>query len=80
MFQYAAGRALSLLGNAKLSLDIAPYEKYQLHNGYELDRVFSIQAKKVSKDELREFIGWGGFLLNKLLVAGNFNKGLFVGS
>jgi len=77
MFQYAAGRALSLLGNAKLSLDIAPYEKYQLHNGYELDRVFSIQAKKVSKDELREFIGWGGFLLNKLLVAGNFNKGLF---
>jgi hypothetical protein len=77
MFQYAAGRALSLLENAKLSLDIAPYEKYQLHNGYELDRVFSIQAKKVSEDELRKFIGWGGFFLNKLLVAIDFKKGLF---
>lgn len=40
MFQYAAGRALSLRHDTPLKLDIAGFDGYGLHQGFELHRVF----------------------------------------
>lgn len=42
MFQYSAGRILSLNCNADLYLDVAEYAKVKMHNGYELGK-FSIK-------------------------------------
>jgi hypothetical protein len=58
MFQYAAGRALSLERDIPLYLDIQDFAGYALHNGYELDNVFSINAQQASAKELRRVLGW----------------------
>lgn len=58
MFQYASGRALSLARGVPLRLDTQDFEGYALHNGYELDRIFNIQAQLASKGDLRAVLGW----------------------
>ena len=58
MFQYASGRALSLARGVPLRLDTQDFEGYSLHNGYELERIFNIQAQLASKDDLRAVLGW----------------------
>ncbi len=40
MFQYAAGRALSLERSESLHLDVTGFNGYGLHQGFELSRVF----------------------------------------
>lgn len=61
MFQYAIGRALSVTRNVPLRLDIQDFEGYTLHNGYELDRVFSLDARLASKGDVNEVLGWRAF-------------------
>ena len=66
MFQYAAGRALSARLNTTLLLDISGYAGYQLHNGFELNRIFNIDAKIVGDEDLSQVLGiysrWRRFL------------------
>jgi hypothetical protein len=50
MFQYAAGRALSLRLRQQLRLDTSDYHDYGLHQGFELHRIFS-QIKKIAPIE-----------------------------
>jgi hypothetical protein len=40
MFQYAAGRALSLKRGDQFRLDVSDFSGYSLHQGFELQRVF----------------------------------------
>ena len=47
MFQYAAGRALSMHIKKNLFLDVQDFDQYHLHNGYELERVFNIKKKAI---------------------------------
>lgn len=54
MFQYAAGKCLSLEKNVPFKVDVASYEGYKLRK-YELDVFFAINTAKVSKEELKEF-------------------------
>jgi hypothetical protein len=58
MFQYAAGRALSLKNDARLVLDIAGFENYELHQGFELQRVFSHPFEIASRADIRRVLGW----------------------
>ena len=45
MFQYAAGRALSLRNQSAFALDISGFENYELHQGFELQRVFGLPVR-----------------------------------
>ncbi len=58
MFQYAAGRALSLERNASFHLDIAGFNGYELHHGFELSRVFVCPVEIASKTEICDILGW----------------------
>jgi hypothetical protein len=56
MFQYAAGRALSLHINKRLIVDVQDFNQYKLHNGYELERTFNIN-NKASLHQLESVLG-----------------------
>lgn len=58
MFQYAAGRALSLRSGAELVLDISGFENYELHQGFELQRVFAGPFGIASSADVRGVLGW----------------------
>lgn len=58
MFQYAAGRSLSLKNNTPLALDVVGFEGYGLHQGFELDRVFSAPITLASDVDRRRVLGW----------------------
>lgn len=58
MFQFAAGRALAEKHGAELKLDTRMFETYKLHNGFELKRVFNINASIADHTEVRGLIGW----------------------
>ena len=59
MFQYAAGRALSLSTHQTYSLDLNDFTDYQLHNGFELERVFNIEkVVKSTSSNIQELLGW----------------------
>ena len=45
MFQFAAGYSIAKKNNIDLSLDLSWFKRRQLHNGFELQRVFDIYSK-----------------------------------
>ena len=45
MFQFAVGFSIAKKNNVKLSLDLSYINQRQLHNGFELEKVFSIYSK-----------------------------------
>lgn len=49
MFQYAAGRALSLERSQTLLLDVSGFAGYGLHQEFELQRVFNCPAEIAAK-------------------------------
>lgn len=58
MFQYAAGRALSLKCETDLRLDISGFANYGLHQGFELQRIFNCDTEIASKTNVRKVLGW----------------------
>lgn len=58
MFQYAAGRALSLRNGSGLSLDISGFENYELHQGFELQRVFAGTFGIAQSSDIHGMLGW----------------------
>jgi hypothetical protein len=58
MFQYAAGRALSLRLGTPFKLNTRDFSGYQLHQGYELKRIFNINVEIASEDDLSIVLGW----------------------
>lgn len=68
MFQYAAGRALSLAVERPLLLDLRGFESYGLHQGFEIDRVFVAPVRAATAADVRNLLGWrAGKLTRKLL-------------
>ena len=68
MFQYAAGKALSRTLSCPLLLDIHDFGCYELHNGFEIDRVFSAPVKVAKKSDVAQVLGWrSGKLMRRLL-------------
>lgn len=58
MFQYAAGRSMSILHNVPLHLDVGDFEGYSLHQGFELARAFSCPVTVATPQEVRAVLGW----------------------
>lgn len=58
MFQYAAGRALSLERGVRLALDVSDFAKYRLHQGFELKRLFNCPVDIASASEVDYLLGW----------------------
>lgn len=58
MFQYAAGRALSLARGIPLRLDVSDFANYELHQGFELQRVFNCTADIANETDVRRLLGW----------------------
>lgn len=58
MFQYAAGRALSLERGVPLRLDISGFANYELHHGFELQRLFNCPVDIAREADVREILGW----------------------
>ncbi len=58
MFQYAAGRALALRQGTDYFLDISGFGNYGLHQGFELQRIFSCPAKIASRSDVKNMLGW----------------------
>lgn len=85
MFQYAAGRALSLAQGVPLYLDTQDFKGYTLHNGYEMHRIFNIDTQIANTSDIRQVLGWRAFdpLRRKLFHEKFVNfrgKNLFVDS
>ncbi len=58
MFQYAAGRVLSLERGVPLCLDISGFSSYGLHQGFELQRIFNCAAGIANEADMRDILGW----------------------
>lgn len=58
MFQYAAGRALSLKRDLPFRLDISGFANYGLHQGFELRRLFSSTAEIANEADVSGVLGW----------------------
>jgi len=57
MFQYAAGRALSLASQQPLLLDTSDFADYKLHQGFELQRIFDCPIVIASKEDMQSVLG-----------------------
>ena len=57
MFQYSAGRALSLERKCELKLDISEFDSYELHNGYELG-IFNCKSTIATPEEIVTLTGF----------------------
>lgn len=68
MFQYAAGRAVSLRLGTSLRLDTIDFRRYGLHQGFELDRLFTIAAKVAQPIEVQQLLRWQGLPRFRQLV------------
>ena len=72
MFQYALGRALSCQqGDARLMLDTSKFETYNLHNGFELSRIFTGEFKLASNRDINEVLGFRSIPIVRRLLSGN---------
>ena len=69
MFQYAVARALSLRLNSPLLLDISGFANYSLHQGFELQRIFSGTTVAASKSDVNKILGWQAPSIIKRLVS-----------
>lgn len=69
MFQYAAGRALSLERGQLLKLDVSGFIGYDLHQGFELQRVFSCPAQIATETDIRDILGWQSSSLIRRILA-----------
>lgn len=69
MFQYAAGRALSTLRGVPLRLDVGGFTGYGLHQGFELERVFSCPVTLAEPQDVRVVLGWQSSRLARRLFA-----------
>jgi hypothetical protein len=68
MFQYAAGRALSLRLSQPFQLDISGFDGYGLHHGFELSRVFSCNPEIATEAEVRDFLGWRAYWVTRKIL------------
>jgi len=68
MFQYAAGRSLSLRLKLPLFLDINDLTNYKLHHGYQFNHIFHGQFDIANKSLLAEVLGFqNNFALKRIL-------------
>jgi len=60
MFQYAFGRTLSLHYGVPLKLDVLDFIGYEVHNGFEIQRVFDLSLDIATESDFYQVMGWRG--------------------
>ena len=65
MFQYALYKSLKL-SSKLVKLDLSYFDNYAVHQGYELEKVFSLKPDIASKKEIKKFINWKNYFYNKI--------------
>lgn len=68
MFQYAAGFVLARQSGQAHCLDVSDFEDYQLHQGFELNKVFSITSNLANAKQVRDMLGWRAGKLAKRVL------------
>ena len=58
MFQYAAGRALSLSRKQVLRLDISGFDNYRFQREFDLERIFNCPIDVAAEKEIRGILKW----------------------
>lgn len=58
MFQYAAGRALSIKRGDALRLNLSDFAVHDIHYGFELERIFHCNAQIAGQADMRGVLGW----------------------
>ena len=58
MFQYAVGRAVSIVRGVSLRLDISAFQNHGFHQGFELEQIFNCRAEIAGKEDIRGVLGW----------------------
>lgn len=58
MFQYAAGRALSLARDQPLRLDVSELSASNAYRQFELQRIFNCPIAIATESDLRDVLGW----------------------
>lgn len=58
MFQYAAGRALSIKNNTELALDVSGFKNYKLHQGFEFPRLFNQHYGIATQVDVFKMLSW----------------------
>lgn len=66
MFQYAFYLALKERYDESIKLDILDFDEYELHNGYELERIFSVSEQYCTKRERVDTYDGSGHILKKI--------------
>lgn len=77
MFQYAFGRARAKLLGVELALELSN-RTLRIHNGFELDKIFDIQAKIVTQAEMRAVLGLKRHRATRNLIRGLGLRGLLL--
>lgn len=82
MFQYAAGRALSIRNDTELALDISDFKNYKLHQGFEFPRLFNQQYEIATHMDVFKMLGWQAPSLIRRVLArrqfASFRHKLFI--
>jgi hypothetical protein len=68
MFQYAAGLSLAVKLESELKMDVREFKDYSLHQGFELERIFSVQGTRASSNDLNRVLGWQSSRLAKSFI------------
>jgi hypothetical protein len=76
MFQYATGFALACRIRQMHGLDVSDFENYHLHQGFELERVFTITSKLADKGQVSDLLGWRKGKRTKRVLSLPLFKGL----
>lgn len=69
MFQYAAGRSLSLAKGVEFCLDVSDFSGYGLHQGFELQRVFNCPVPTATPNDVQAILGWQASSIMRRLLA-----------
>ena len=75
MFQYALGRALSIKLGVVFKLDLLSFDSQQIHNGFELDKVFNCEVDIAAQQDIKEILGWQSLsFINKFIFSPYFSR------
>jgi hypothetical protein len=78
LFQYAAGHAAARRAGTELRVSLDMFDRYRLHQGYELSRVFAVDPLPASDAEMKTCLGpWRGRRARRML--GRFVTGTWRG-
>jgi hypothetical protein len=72
MFQYAFGRARALALGVPLTLDLADFAGYSLHQGFELGRAFAGEFVAASASDVQRMLGWRRYTICRRILSKPF--------